>query len=393
MARPNPETKYQTFTELYVTNSGSSSGFYNYPFYNRTYYSVSNPLFPRERKWQPHAFYTQIGSRKTSCTLYEFYPAKPQLGWGDYKIGWASAQPNFPEMDTVEHLKEIIQSCNNKHMDEIQGTSVNIAQMLAERKQVASLVANTAIRIAEALRNIRRGDVSIAAHVLGFGSKAKPSTGSVASDWLALQYGWKPLLQDVYGSCQLLASTHHRPWRIEVETRKTGRRERNHKGYFYSSYPSPGTYNGVVTTKVKQVSVYEVSNELIRLGGQTGITNPALLAWELLPYSFVADWFLPVGAFLQRLNYDSGLAFVSGLQTYFSTFSGKYTAAGTNDTWVPGQNAFLRRISTGSFTSDVLRLERSLRGPLSPDIPVFKDPFSPTHALNAIALMRGTFRP
>lgn len=39
-----------------------------------------------------------------------------------------------------------------------------------------------------------------------------------------------------------------------------------------------------------------------------GLTNPELVAWELVPYSFVADWFIPLGdwmaarALVQRLK-------------------------------------------------------------------------------------------
>jgi hypothetical protein len=35
---------------------------------------------------------------------------------------------------------------------------------------------------------------------------------------------------------------------------------------------------------------------------QLGITNPALLVWELIPYSFVIDWLIPVGDFLSSLD-------------------------------------------------------------------------------------------
>jgi hypothetical protein len=33
-----------------------------------------------------------------------------------------------------------------------------------------------------------------------------------------------------------------------------------------------------------------------------GLYDPAGLAWELLPFSFVADWFVPIGNYLENLN-------------------------------------------------------------------------------------------
>lgn len=42
-----------------------------------------------------------------------------------------------------------------------------------------------------------------------------------------------------------------------------------------------------------------------------GLDNPALIAWELTPLSFVFDWFINVGDFLTGLT-PRGVAFVSG---------------------------------------------------------------------------------
>jgi hypothetical protein len=40
--------------------------------------------------------------------------------------------------------------------------------------------------------------------------------------------------------------------------------------------------------------------------------------WEILPFSFVADWFLPIGPYLESLTAFHGLDFVSGSKTLFT---------------------------------------------------------------------------
>jgi hypothetical protein len=35
---------------------------------------------------------------------------------------------------------------------------------------------------------------------------------------------------------------------------------------------------------------------------QLGLLDPLSVAWELLPWSFVIDWFIPIGAYLDVLN-------------------------------------------------------------------------------------------
>jgi hypothetical protein len=51
---------------------------------------------------------------------------------------------------------------------------------------------------------------------------------------------------------------------------------------------------------------------------QTGFTNPINLLWELLPFSFVADWFLPIGNYLEALTAWNGLEFLDGYQVQFT---------------------------------------------------------------------------
>ncbi len=33
-----------------------------------------------------------------------------------------------------------------------------------------------------------------------------------------------------------------------------------------------------------------------------GLTDPYSVAWDLLPFSFIADWFIPIGTYLDNYN-------------------------------------------------------------------------------------------
>lgn len=41
------------------------------------------------------------------------------------------------------------------------------------------------------------------------------------------------------------------------------------------------------------------------LPGRFGLLNPLEVIWELVPFSFVADWFLPIGDYLSALDASS----------------------------------------------------------------------------------------
>jgi hypothetical protein len=46
-----------------------------------------------------------------------------------------------------------------------------------------------------------------------------------------------------------------------------------------------------------------------------GLANPAALVWEALPLSFVFDWFVPVGNWLQGATAEAGLEHQFGFMT------------------------------------------------------------------------------
>jgi hypothetical protein len=196
--------------------------------------------------------------------------------------------------------------------------SVNLAQAGGERKQTASLLLSTARRIVEAARALRRGRLGDFAHALELGDNmpsAKqwekvlktPVSKRIANHWLEYQYGWKPLLQDAFGVSELLTN-HLVTDRYNIGSRSSG------KSTLKDSGGSIDTVKWVLekTTKCRMSLTYRLENAGQAVLAQTGISNPALLAWELLPYSFVVDWFVPVGNYLQALQAFSGFEFVDG---------------------------------------------------------------------------------
>lgn len=65
--------------------------------------------------------------------------------------------------------------------------------------------------------------------------------------------------------------------------------------------------------RVNQTNEYSVRGKVryraraADLPGRFGLLNPLSVAWELMPLSFVADWFLPIGSYLS--GFDANLRF------------------------------------------------------------------------------------
>lgn len=119
-----------------------------------------------------------------------------------------------------------------------------------------------------------------------------------------------------------------------------------------------------------QFDVSHIGSSLSRLG----LTNPALLAWELVPFSFVADWFVNIGDCLQSLDNPlqiSGLTVIKSMKVRSSVI-----AARKSGTW------------SGSGTYDEIVYSRTPPTALSLIVrPQFDPSLSATKIANAVALL------
>jgi hypothetical protein len=286
----------------------------------------------------------------------------------------------------------------NKLLSRMSQQKVNVSQFIAERNQTANLVASTARRVAESMLSLRRGNIGAAITHLTGSKRSRKGIGRVAGgipeQWLALQYGWKPLLSDVYGSCEELArlTTQVEPEVIHVSASvKTS--------LDFLNYPSGGDNDWFPAAKWQQESgeihgnghIYAgVGSSLVNGLSRTGLVNPVTLAWELLPWSFVVDWFLPVGPFLENSNAEDGLSFSRGWIS--QKISASWRASLAFSSYSNPGTGWSGTIGGGSHEAVIFSYRRTaLTGFPVASWPSFKDPFSSTHVANALSLLATAF--
>ena len=143
-------------------------------------------------------------------------------------------------------------------------------------------------------------------------------------------------------------------------------------------------YNHIVGsgTRITKVKIYAKvrSKELYALTG-LGLADPVQVAWALTPFSFVIDWFLPVGSFIEGIGATKGLDFVSGTESLSVKFQGQAFTQ-LNPSTVKNQ--------IGEFVTNVALegTERKVLTSFPSPMLYYKSPFSVTHALDALALLR-----
>jgi hypothetical protein len=121
----------------------------------------------------------------------------------------------------------------------------------------------------------------------------------LANGWLEYTYGVKPLVGSIFG----LADERIR-FVLNKLDRFKGRSRVYQRPKFVgfntidgvSNTPIDGTFHKAAVTYCVDMTVPDF--DLARFSS----LNPYSIAWELMPYSFVADWFLDIGGYLRNLE-------------------------------------------------------------------------------------------
>lgn len=209
----------------------------------------------------------------------------------------------------------------------ISDQKMNLAQTFAERLQTSGTLIHTVNRLASFALMLRKGNFDAARQVLGTrvgkdllkdfvprgGNLKKPPSRDVfANLWLEYSYAWRPLVADIYGAAELLAQVHlqNRPL---IATAKVEVPDEQYK--LVTSGGITTRVSSKWTSRAKIVARYVMDSDMLAVAQQTGLSNPLLLTWELLPYSFVVDWVLPIGDYIKNLSATQGLVFKDGWLT------------------------------------------------------------------------------
>lgn len=192
-----------------------------------------------------------------------------------------------------------------KALGKVADAKVNVAVAYAEASKTSDLILGTARRIDRAYRAFRKGNLRQVARLLDLTPK------TVHKTWLEYKYGWTPLLMDVKGAAEFFAQQHvGRPARFIVQARESRERRTSWTTYFSPNgggalAPMYHTYGYECSARTKLWC--EITNPHYSQLQQIGLTNPALIAWELVPFSFVFDWFISVGDWLTGLTALNGV--------------------------------------------------------------------------------------
>lgn len=186
--------------------------------------------------------------------------------------------------------------------------NASLGATLAEWKQASGMILQRVSQLSDAYRALKRGRFGDLQALFGRGvTRVKPRGRTLADLWLELHFGWEPLVKDIGAAALVL--NRDPPSAI---SRGKGRcvDEKHVIGGNFA-----WTTHLAYESRVLMQARVRVENPNLHLLDQLGFINPLSVMWEVVPFSFVVDWFVPVGAFLSSFTDFVGLE----MDQYFTT--------------------------------------------------------------------------
>lgn len=215
------------------------------------------------------------------------------------------------------------------------------------------------------------------------------SPKELANAYMQARYALRPLLYDVNDLMSALE-------------KKRGSSRQTFRGWEQDSISGQDTTYGCVVQDHLSCDVlrewsYHVSaragvlcNVTVDGAGVFGLTQIPETLWELVPFSFIVDWFCNVGDTIAAYTPDYGVEQLASWVTVKETWRSSSTPVNMHSTWVPSQYdvSVTQTGSGGDMTYEELVLERIIDPELS-IFPRYSLSLDKYKILDLVLVMRG----
>lgn len=262
----------------------------------------------------PEAFREMSSTRQTRPFVRgPFYKAFASQAcvWKDGSSGIGERNIAFNKAKLTSYEPDVRDLCDTVReaaYSRLMGKALPRAAMLVNMAQGAQsweMVAARTMQLVRAFKHLRSGNLGGFAAELSLNSNVvrrritrKRAMQDPSGAWLEFTFGWSPLIGDIYNAINVLQTAFP-----TVPSRGSASESSSTKEVF-----RPNWYR-LTNTKAqcRLVADLVVTNPNLLLANQLGLLNPAAVVWDIIPFSFVVDWFLPVGGFIKTFNDQAGL--------------------------------------------------------------------------------------
>lgn len=177
--------------------------------------------------------------------------------------------------------------------------------------------------------------------------RREPWSKVPAHIWLEWHLAVEPLLGDTWAAAEMLAAMVHKPRQQKFRVSKTILRP------VKKAVAGQMQWSGFERERRHILAMYQAQPNLAPLMG----FDPEVVLWNALPLSFVADWFLNIGGYLEanatvRALPSGTYVYGTKVETFSNSPSVRSTSSwvtvldGTNGEWVRSSGSYTRSVST-----------------------------------------------
>jgi len=209
--------------------------------------------------------------------------------------------------------------------------------------------------------------------------------------WLQFSYGVRPLMQDIFDTLDAMRAPKRQIVKIRVSK---ATREFNDKPI--SNWRMGGRGGWILRGVDRKIVRHSFDIDFViaesALDSMKRFTtmDPKRFLWENIPFSFVADWFIDFGSYLELMEHaqNSARGFAGGTENSIVLRTSNYKAFRDESNSLYESTGFAE-----SWARDVVKDRTVLTGsPVPRQASVRVDFSSPWRALNAISLLLQGFR-
>lgn len=278
------------------------------------------------------------------------------------------------------------------------GNQWNVPVFVAEGRKTAAMVHDRALHLVSMIVALRKGNFG--QFMVRLHPSAKPPSKrqvgnfnrdfgrnpkqAAANAWLEYTYGWVPFVSDVRNAVNTLMDCVDRPKDRIGSVRAV--RKQEFQGTTADLHYQDG-FNRCWNVNRYTTTLSARATWLFKPGpgdlpARFGLLNPLEVVWELMPYSFVADWFFPIGDYLSSLDAPFRFNHHGGVLGQRS-----YTLSNTQPQQITGD---WKLVGGGGSSSEALGVWRTALTQ-APHLDLLKLGFQPEigakRAVSAIALL------
>jgi hypothetical protein len=262
------------------------------------------------------------------------------MGSPDLLVRWNSNSGDLRAVGNRTIISNLINRANAEIMVKARRQKISLGESLVDIDKTIMMVANTSIRLYYASHHLERGDFKKAFQALGI-THLRDRRGRVferattlESKWLALRYGWLPLVYDIHDGVQFVNQklSDNKP---QFVVSRQVKEWLPFFGHLWNLNNDP--WVGINIGYTSQVSInlkyrLQVKDAVLTFLTSVGLENPLYVAWQVLPYSFVLDWLLPVSDWLSAMTAPLGLDFQDGYRSIHVAHRSDWTIKGYSNT-------------------------------------------------------------